>query len=172
MPAALPRSPRSPWLVAALSAPLLLGACTTEQSSGGSFTGAKLEVKEVVTKLSELADDRKASDICSDLLTTQLAAAFAKAGGGDCAKAVDRAIRNADYTKLVVDTITLNGSETKATTAVARITVQKDGPERSIELTRSATKAPWLISGFDADAGSQTAASTTPATTPVSSTTP
>ncbi|MBO9532616.1 MAG: hypothetical protein J7513_06565 [Solirubrobacteraceae bacterium] len=164
------RSPRPLLLIAAVGAPLALGACTA-QSSGNSFKGTKGQVQDVITKLSDHADDRKAADICNDLFTDQLKASFAKAGGGDCAKAVDRAVRNADYTRLTADTIELDGPEASATTAIAKIKVIKDGPTRVIRLVKSQTKAPWLIDGFtEADStGGATLDGTTP-TTPKSTT--
>ena len=53
------RSPRPLLIVAALGAPLALAACTA-QDSGTKFEGVKAEVRDVVTKLSDLADDGKA----------------------------------------------------------------------------------------------------------------
>ncbi len=122
-------------------------------------------MSDVVTKLSDLADDRKAADICNDLFTDKLRKAFAKVGGGDCSKPVLSAIRNADYTRLAVDAIDLNGPEASATTAVARIKVTTDGPKRTITLVHSTVKAPWLIDAFGASAGVTTpkTAGTTPA---------
>jgi hypothetical protein len=164
LPACL-RSPRPLLLMAAFVAPFGLGACTAQSTDTGSFKGAKKEVQDVVIKLSDLAEDRKSADICEDLFSEQLTSDFAKVGGGDCAKAVDRAVRNADYTKLTIDKIDLNGNNAGAVQAFARIKVQKDGPTRTVRLVRSKTKAPWLIDGFDDAASAQTPAGTTPTPT-------
>jgi hypothetical protein len=165
------RSPRPLLIAAALGAPFALAACTA-QDPDTKFEGAKAEVRDVVTKLSDLADDGKAKDICSDLLTETLQNEFAKAGDGDCAKAVDLAVRNADYTQLTVDKIDLNGTDAKATTAVATIITQTDGPKRGIRLVHSDTKAPWLIDAFISTLSGTSPAATSPAATSPTPTTP
>lgn len=100
MPAALLRSPRPLFAIAALGAAITLSACTADSGSGRtSFEGARKDVQQRITKLSDLAEDRNSSSICGDLFTDRLEAEFAKVGGGRCSAAVDRAIRNADYTR-------------------------------------------------------------------------
>lgn len=166
---ALPRSTRPLLLVAALGGSLMLSACTADSGTGRStFSGARKDVQDRITKLSDLAEDRNASSICADLFTDRLEAQFAKIGAGKCSAAVDRAIRNADYTRLVVDSISLNGDDKAATRAEARTIAEKDGPKRGITLVRTDAKSPWRIDAFQATVTQSTA--TTPGTTPASTT--
>lgn len=175
---ALLRSPRPLLVVAAIAAPLALSACTADSSSSKNYSGSKKEVQTVITKLGDLADDRNASEICSSLFTPALQSEFAKiASDGRCSTAVLRAVRNADYTRLVADSITLNGADAKATEAEAYIKVSKDGPKRGITLARADVKSPWKISAFQAKVTGTTPqvptlVSTTPAPTSASTTTP
>lgn len=167
----LPGSSRPLLLLAVLGASVTLSACTAESGTGRStFEGTRKDVQERVTKLSDLAEVRNASSICADLFTDRLEADFAKIGGGRCSAAVERAIRNADYTRLVVDSIELNGNDTTATRAEARTIAEKDGPKRGITLVRADAKSQWRIDGFQArvtqSSGTATKQGTTPSTTP------
>jgi hypothetical protein len=165
---ALPRSSRPLLLIAAFAATLTLTACTAQSSDDSSFEGAKKQAQDVITKLGDFAEDRDSASICDKLLTERLAAEFAKVGGGKCSPAVDRAIRNADYTRLVADSIELNGNDTTATRAVAQTIVQKDGPKRSVVLVRGDAKTSWRID--DVQTTVSKAAATTPSTTPATTT--
>lgn len=147
----------------------MLSACTADSGTGRStFTGARKDVQERITKLSDLAEDRNASSICADLFTDRLEAEFAKVGGGKCSAAVERAVRNADYTRLVVDSVSLNGNDKAATRAEARTIAEKDGPKRGITLVRTDAKSPWRIDAFQAKVTQSSA--TTPGTTPTATT--
>lgn len=173
LPAVL-RSPRPLLVVLAAAAPFALSACTQQSSGSGSFKGAQKDVQSVVTKLSDYADDRNTAAICTKLFTAKLRAEFDQAADGGCAKAVLRAVRNADYTRLAIDSIDLNAADADATRATARIQIKKDGPVRGIVLVRTGPKAPWLIDDFAVKL-TQTTAATTPAattagTTPAAST--
>jgi hypothetical protein len=163
----MPGSSRPLMLVAALGALLTLSACTADSGTGRtSFEGARKDVQEQITKLSDLAEVRNTSSICADLFTDRLEAEFAKLGGGRCSAAVDRAIRNADYTRIVVDAVTLNGDDKTATRAEARTIAETDGPKRGITLVRSDAKSAWRIDGFQATVAGTTPSATTPKTTP------
>jgi hypothetical protein len=140
---------------------MTLSACAAQSTSATSFTGAKKQAQAVIATLSDVATDRDAATLCRSLLTPQLAAAFAERGDGSCARAVSAAINHADYTRLVVDAIELNGTDAAATRAVARTYVQKDGPRRAIVLVRANPKSAWRIDAFSATATPP--AATTPA---------
>ncbi|MEH3052913.1 MAG: hypothetical protein PGN13_02755 [Patulibacter minatonensis] len=166
------RSPRPLLLLAAISAPLALTACTAQQSSSaGSLKGAQVDVQDVVTKLGDYGNDGDSASICDKLFTPELKAEFAKVAGGDCTKAVDRAILAADYPKLVVDDVKLNGDDKTALSATAYTMVQKDGPKRAISLVRADAKSGWRIADLAAKASDAPAAST-PASTSPKATTP
>ncbi len=137
-------------LVAALGALLTLIACAGRLGNGPhELRGAPEDVQEQITK-------RRTSPRCATRRRSarsvhrRLEAEFAKIGGGRCSAAVDRAIRNADYTRIVVDSVTLNGDDKTATRAEARTIAETDGPKRGITLVRSDAKSAWRIDGFQA----------------------
>jgi hypothetical protein len=155
----LSTSRRAVTLALALTAVLGLSACagqTTSSSSSAKLTGSAKPIGDQLTSLSNAADDDKAAGICSTLLTPALAAKFAAAAGGNCAKAVQYAIDRSDYSPLDVKKVVITGD-----TAVATI-LHADGVQldtidfQRVTATHSTGTSPttptssWRISSFPA----------------------
>ena len=121
---------------------LLLGACgAAEESSVDEFSGPEREVAQLVADLGSAAADADAAQICSAVLTTQLADRI-KAGSRSCTKELEDALGDADELTLETEDVTVAG-----TRATARV---KDGEGRArvVDVVRQGTD--WRIAGIRA----------------------
>ena len=153
----------------ATAAAVTLGACTAQgTSSDKEFTGEKKKVADVIEKLAVRTDRGDTDNVCRELLGDPLKAALG--GEAGCPASLKRAIDNADYTQLRIDTIDIDAAKTRA---VARIKPVEDPDlRRSITLQRAATSAPWLVTVLDPTGKTKLNAGTTPAATTPAETTP
>lgn len=130
--------------VTAILATFTLGACTAEQSSQSKdLSGPEGEVQRVITALGDRADDDDAKGICDKLLTAEVRESLSAAGG--CEPAVKKAIAQADFVTLNVDTVKIVGNQAIAT--LVR-TDQPQTKERQLVLERPAAGQPWQIAAF------------------------
>lgn len=169
-------SPISPALtrrgltaVTAVVTMFALGACTAEQSSQSKeLSGDEGQVQKVITSLGDRADDDDYKGICDKLLTAEVRSSFT--AGGGCEAVVKKAVAQADFVTLNVDTVKILGNQAIAT--LVR-TDQKQTKNRQLVLERSAEGQPWQIAAFGnaaATAVSQNAS--TPASSTPAGTTP
>lgn len=140
--------PRS-LLLAALTAALALAGCAGQASSGGSSSTSKFQGDErlVANAVEDLETASRpgrtdTGKICRDVLTADLARRLAARAGGDCPKAVDASLKDADAYQLTVQDVAMSG-----TTATARVKVEVGKTDRvqSIALTKGGSGG-WRIS--------------------------
>lgn len=117
-----------------------LVACgATEEDPVDAFSGEERRVAEVVQELGVAAQDTDAAQICSDVLTTQLADRL-KAGTRTCTQEVEDALGDADEFTLTPEEVVVNG-----TSATARVE-DSDGRVRTVDLVRQG--ADWRVAAI------------------------
>jgi len=121
---------------------LIVGACgATQEGSVDEFSGAEREVAQLIADLGTAASDADAAQICSAVLTRQLADRI-KAGSRTCTQELEDAITDADEFTLDTQDIAVAG-----TRATARVT-DGGGRSRVVEVVRQGSD--WRIAGIRA----------------------
>ena len=124
-------------LLASLLAAAALGGCSqaNPDASAGSFEGDERDVAQVVD---DLKGSRDPEEICSRILTDDLARSL-ESGGRDCVDEVQATIRDVADTDLDVRDVTISGS-------TARAEVRQGDAAATFELERSGES--WRISSL------------------------
>ncbi|MGH2968889.1 MAG: hypothetical protein ACRDK0_07480, partial [Solirubrobacteraceae bacterium] len=114
-----------------VAAALALGGCTPQQqSSSGDFQGAEREVAEVVDDLASAGRKGDAEEICTRILSRDLAAEL-EAGRSDCIDQMTKTIQDVNDFDLEVRDVAITG-----TTARAQVRQGDDGPTATFEFAR------------------------------------
>src|SRR5689334_11475843 len=135
---------RSLLILAAVGA-LAVAGCTTQSSSNdssGKFTGDQRLVANTIEDFESAASKGDQDKVCSDFLSKDLVATYAKQGGS-CEKAVDGALKDTDTFGLTVESVSISGQQ--ATAKVKADRGKKDVPET---LTLVKEGSGWRISDF------------------------
>jgi hypothetical protein len=130
-------------IILGVSAAFALSACG-QASTGGKFTGEDEVVATVVEDLQRSGEQRKADDICNDLLTQALQDEV-KAGSSSCAAEMKKALDDADAFELAVQDVTVSGARATAKVEGAD---EGDGIIRTFELEKVGPD--WRIASFGA----------------------
>jgi outer membrane lipoprotein SlyB len=135
---------RSLLILAALAA-LAVAGCTAQSSSSdssGTFKGDQRLVANTVEDFESAASKGDQDKVCSDFLSKDLVATYAKRGG-TCEKAVDGALKDTDTFGLTVESVTINGEHATAK-------VKADRGKKDVETTLTLVKegSGWRISEF------------------------
>ena len=113
-----------------LLAALALAGCTTQQdTSADGFQGAEREVAEVVDDLAAASRSGDGDEICTQLVTAELAEELA--AGDECKDQVEQALSDANDYDLEVRDVTVSGS-----TARAEVRQGDDGRTATLEFER------------------------------------
>ncbi len=126
----MPRLVTFPLLALAI---LVLAACGGGGGDSASdFTGAEQEVARAIEDLEEAGQEDEPGRICRALLAREVVERIEQAGDGDCTKAVERALDQADTFTLTVEDVTVSGDK-----ATARVETGVDEEKvETIELVR------------------------------------
>ena len=128
-------------VLALLLAAALAGCGGTGGDSAADFSGAEQDVARVVEDLEEAGQEEDPRRICQALLASELVQRIEDAGG-DCVKAIDKALDEADTFALTVESVRVTG-----TTARARVETGLDEETvEVIELEREGNA--WRIAGL------------------------
>ncbi len=118
----------------------LLSACGAEASTGvDEFSGEERRVAQVVADLGTAGGDGDAAEICSEVLTSQLADRL-KAGTRTCTQELEDALGDADEFGLTTREVVVNG-----TSATARVEAGGGGI-RTIDLVRQGSG--WRVASI------------------------
>ena len=117
-----------------------LAACGATQETGvDEFSGEQKRVAQVVADLTAAGGDGDAAQICSDLLTPQLADRL-KAGTRTCTRELEVVLGDADEFALETREVAVSG-----TSATARVR-DGGGAIRTIDLVRQGTS--WRVASI------------------------
>ena len=126
-------------LLAALA--LAVTGCGAQTDSAGDFDGAERDVANTIEDLEEAGQEDEPRRICDALLAKKLVDAI-RENGGDCVKAVDKALDQADTFTLTVEDVRITG-----TTARARVETGVDEEKvQTLELVKEGRD--WKLSGL------------------------
>jgi phosphopantetheine adenylyltransferase len=127
-------------LVLALAA-LLAGCGGATTDSAGDFKGAEQDVARTIEDLEEAGQEDEPRRICQALLAKDVVQRIEESGG-DCTKAVDKALDQADTFTLTVESVRVTGD-----TARARVETGADEEKiETLELVREDDA--WRISSL------------------------
>jgi len=102
---------------------LLLAGCGQAQTSANEFQGDEKAVAQTIEDLQSAAQGRKPAEICSNLLSRELADKL-KTTGNDCVREIEKVTSDADDFELEVEDVSVTG-----TTATATVTARKGGKD-------------------------------------------
>src|SRR3954451_1567090 len=105
---------------------IAIAGCGQAATSSGKFKGAEKDVADTVEQLQTSAQSRKPKQICSDVLSRQLADKL-KSGGSDCVDEMEKLTGDADDFELDVTDVTITG-----TTATARVKARRGTTKRAL----------------------------------------
>jgi hypothetical protein len=109
---------------------LALGGCTTqEETSADRFQGDEREVAELVDDLAAASRSGDGEEICTQILTPQLAEDLA--AGDECKDEVEQALSDANDYDLEVRDVTISGN-----TGRAEVRQGDDGRTATLEFER------------------------------------
>jgi ribonuclease HI len=130
---------------ALVTAALALAGCGQAQSSANDFKGSEKAVASTIEDLQSAAQNRKPADICSDVLSRELADKL-KSAGNDCVREMERIAGDADDFELEVTDVTVNG-----TTATAKVKARR-GDRENAETTYSLVRedGDWRLASLGA----------------------
>ena len=135
---------RSLLILAAVGA-LAVAGCTQQSSSSdssGKFTGEQRLVANTIDDFESAASKGDQDKVCSDFLSKNLVATYAKQGG-TCQKAVDGALKDTDTFGLTVQSVTINGQQ-----ATAKVKADRGKNDVIETLTLVKEGSGWRISDF------------------------
>ena len=96
------------------AAALALGGCGAQQDAAGEdFEGAEAEVAQVVEDLQSAAQQGEAEELCSRILSRELAGELA-AGRSQCVDEMQKAVGDVNDFDLEVTGVTISGSTARA----------------------------------------------------------
>jgi hypothetical protein len=130
--------------------PLLLVAaiagCGQAKTSSSNFKGAEKDVANTVEQLQTDAQNHKPEQICSDVLSRELADRL-KSGKSDCVDEMDKLIGDADDYELDVTDVAITG-----TTATARVKARR-GKVKNAATTLSLSRedGKWRLTSLGAE---------------------
>jgi hypothetical protein len=122
-----------------------LAGCAQQETPSNDFKGSEKAVAETIEDLQSNAQSRKPGAICSDVLSTDLAAKL-KTAGSDCTSEMEKIAGDADDYQLQVTDVTINGTNATATVESRR------GGETDAKTTFSLVRedGDWRLSDFGA----------------------
>ena len=130
---------------ALVTAALALAGCGQAQTSANDFKGSEKAVASAIEDLQSAAQNRKPADICSDVLSSDLADEL-KSAGSDCVREMERITGDADDFELEVTDVTVTG-----TTATAKVKARR-GDRENAETTYTLVREDrdWRLSSLGA----------------------
>ena len=105
---------------------LLLAGCGQAQTSAAEFEGTESEVAQTIEDLQAAAQSRKPAEICSEILSRELADKL-KSAGNDCVREMEKVTSDADDFELEVTDVSVTG-----TTATAKVRARKGGRDDAV----------------------------------------
>ena len=111
--------------IAPLLAALAFAGCAQQPTSTSDFKGAEADVAKVVEDLQADATGRKPGEICTKVLSRELADKL-KTAGNDCTSEMEKITTDADDFELEVTDVTITG-DTATAKVKARRGKDKDG---------------------------------------------
>ena len=136
---------RAPLPLFALLLAAAIAGCAQAPSSAGDFKGAKKEVADTIEQLQTAAQNRKPSDICSEVLARALVDKL-KTSGNACVDEMEKIVNDADDFELDVTAVTITG-----TTATATVKARKGGRDGAVTTFALAREdGQWRLTNFGA----------------------
>jgi hypothetical protein len=105
---------------------LLLAGCGQTPTSASDFKGTENAVAQTIEDLQSAAQSRKPAEICSEVLSRDLAEKL-KSAGNDCVREMEKVTSDADDFELEVTDVTVTG-----TTATAKVRARKGGRDDAV----------------------------------------
>ena len=105
---------------------LLLAGCGQAQTSANEFQGDEKAVAQTIEDLQSAAQSRKPAEICTEILSRELADKL-KSAGNDCVREMEKVTSDADDFELEVTDVTVTG-----TTATATVRARKGGRDDAV----------------------------------------
>ena len=109
-----------------LALALALAGCAQTPTSTNDFKGDEKAVAQTIEDLQSDAQGRKPGEICSNLLSRELADTV-KSAGNDCTSEMEKITTDADDFELEVTDVTITG-----TTATAKVEARRDGKKNAV----------------------------------------
>jgi hypothetical protein len=131
--------------IVALIAVLALAGCAQQPTSEKDFKGAEADVAKTVEALQTDATGRKPGEICTKVLSRELADKLESAGN-DCTSEMEKITSDADDFELEVTDVTITGN-----TATAKVKARR-GKDKDGSTTFSLVKedGDWRLSDLGA----------------------
>jgi hypothetical protein len=128
-----------------LVAALALAGCAQAPTSTNDFKGSEKAVAQTIEDLQSNAQGRKPGEICSNVLSRELADKL-KSAGNDCTTEMEKVTGDADDFELEVTDVTITG-----TTATATVKARR-GDKKDAETTFSLVRedGDWRLSNLGA----------------------
>jgi hypothetical protein len=122
-----------------------LAGCAQAPTSAKDFKGAEADVAQTIEDLQSDAQSRKPGEICSKVLSRELADKL-KSAGSDCTSEMEKVTSDADDFELEVTDVTITGS-----TATAKVKARR-GAKKNAETTFSLVRedGDWRLSDLGA----------------------
>ena len=105
---------------------LALAGCQQTPTSTNDFKGDEKAVAQTIEDLQSDAQGRKPGEICSNVLSRELADKV-KSAGNDCTTEMEKVTTDADDFELEVTDVTITG-----TTATAKVEARRDGKNDAV----------------------------------------
>jgi copper chaperone CopZ len=140
------RRPPIALFATALAAAALAAGCAPQRASTSDkvsqFTGDRRAAAQAVEDLESAAHDSDEAKLCTQVLAKAFADRIA-ASGGNCANAVNAAIKDTDSIDMSVESVTVNGDR-----ATARVKFETGKKDRvgTVSLVREGGR--WRVAGF------------------------
>ena len=109
-----------------LALALALAGCAQTPTSTNDFKGDEKAVAQTIEDLQSDAQGRKPGEICSNLLSRELADTV-KSAGNDCTSEMEKITTDADDFELEVTDVAITG-----TTATAKVEARRDGKKNAV----------------------------------------
>jgi hypothetical protein len=128
-----------------LLAVLALAGCAQQPTSAKDFKGAEADVAQTIEDLQADAQSRKPGEICSKVLSRELADKL-KSAGNDCTSEMEKVAGDADDYELEVTDVTITGN-----TATAKVKARR-GSDKDASTTFTLVKEDggWRLSELGA----------------------
>ena len=124
---------------------LFLAGCAQQETSTNDFKGSEKAVAQTIEDLQSNAQSRKPGEICSNVLSRELADKL-KTAGSDCTSEMEKVTLDSDDYQLDVTDVAINGN-----TATARVETRK-GDDKNATVTFTLVKegGDWRLSDLGA----------------------
>jgi hypothetical protein len=128
--------------LALASAAVVAGCGSGDKNSAGKFQGDQKAVAQAVEDLQTAGRKGDANKICTDLLAASLVQTI-KQASGDCQKAVDDALQDADSFEMTVEKVVVNGDR-----AVATVKSEAGNKDRTDAIALERVGSNWKIASL------------------------